>query len=235
MTTFRFAKPSIRRVVWSVVAVAAGICVITGVAVFVGILVSHPATDSAPTGDYVRLFVVCVVFYSLMFLWIVWWATIPAIIGLGVLAACMRRGDGHRQRTCARRRQVNSGSADATAPSCSSDRPVLGWHSHGGGGTMTHFHFVRPTLWRVVWSIIAAAFVVYLTGIVVVYVLALTTHGVVQPSSSNTYVGLLMWDMVFAAPVFVLFFWWATIPAIIGLGVLAACVRRTTAPETASR
>jgi hypothetical protein len=100
---------------------------------------------------------------------------------------------------------------------------------------VTHLHFVRPTLWRVVWSIVAAAFVVYITGIAVVYVLALTTHGVVQPSSSSTYVGLLMWDMVFAAPVFVLFFWWATIPAIIGLGVLAACVRRTTAPKKTSR
>jgi hypothetical protein len=100
---------------------------------------------------------------------------------------------------------------------------------------VTHLHFLRPTLWRAVWSIVTAAFVVYITGMVVVYVLALTPHGVVQPSSSNTYVGLLMWDMVFAAPVFLLFFWWATIPAIIGLGVLAACARRTTAPERASR
>lgn len=92
MSRFHFVKPSLWRLMWSVVAVAAGICVITGVAVFVGILVSHPpATDSVPTGDYVRLFVVCVVFYSLMYLWIVWWATIPAIIGLGVLAACVRR------------------------------------------------------------------------------------------------------------------------------------------------
>jgi hypothetical protein len=97
---------------------------------------------------------------------------------------------------------------------------------------MTTFRFVRPTLWRVVWSIVAAAFVVYITGIVVVYVLALTTHGVGQPSSSNTYVGLLMWDIVFAAPVFVLFFWWATIPVIIGLGVLAACMRRRTPAAT---
>jgi len=92
MSRFHFVKPSLWRLVWSVVAVAAGICVIIGVAVFVGILVSHPpATASAPTGDYVRLFVVCVVFYSLMYLWIVWWAAIPAIIGLGVLAACVRR------------------------------------------------------------------------------------------------------------------------------------------------
>ena len=92
MSRFHFVKPSLWRLVRSVVAVAAGICVIIGVAVFVGILVSHPpATASAPTGDYVRLFVVCVVFYSLMYLWIVWWAAIPAIIGLGVLAACVRR------------------------------------------------------------------------------------------------------------------------------------------------
>jgi hypothetical protein len=66
---------------------------------------------------------------------------------------------------------VNSGSADATTPSCSSEQPVLGRHSHGGGWTMTHLHFVRLTLWRVVWSIVAAAFVVYIAGIVVVYVL----------------------------------------------------------------
>jgi hypothetical protein len=41
--------------------------------------------------------------------------------------------------------------------------------------------------------------------------------------------------MVFAAPVFVLFFRLATIPANIGLDVLAACVRRTMAPGKASR
>jgi hypothetical protein len=95
---------------------------------------------------------------------------------------------------------------------------------------VTHLHFVRPTRWRVVWSIGAAAFVVYITGVVVVYVLALTTHGVVEPSSSNTYVGLLMWDIVFAAPVFVLFFWWVSVPVILVLGVLAACMRRGPAP-----
>jgi hypothetical protein len=99
---------------------------------------------------------------------------------------------------------------------------------------MTYLHFVRPTPWRILWSVVAAAFVVYMIAIVVVYVLALTTQGVVEPASPNTYVGLLMWDMVFAAPVFVLFFWWATVPAMIGLGVLIACARRSTVSDTGS-
>ena len=95
---------------------------------------------------------------------------------------------------------------------------------------MSHLHFVRPTRWRIVWSIVAAAFIAYITAVVVVYVLALTTHGVVEASPSNTYVGLLMWDIVFGAPVSMLFFWWLSVPVILILGVLAACMRRGPAP-----
>lgn len=100
---------------------------------------------------------------------------------------------------------------------------------------MSHLHFVRPTLWRVLWSVAAAAFAVYIIVVVAVYILGLTTHDGPKPTSSNDYVGFLMWDIIFAGPIFALMLWFVTVPAIIGLGVLAACIRRTTAPEKASR
>jgi hypothetical protein len=36
-----------------------------------------------------------------------------------------------------------------------------------------------------------------------------------------------MWDIIFASPVFVLMFWFITVPLIIVVGVLVACVHRT--------
>jgi hypothetical protein len=36
-----------------------------------------------------------------------------------------------------------------------------------------------------------------------------------------------MWDIIFASPVFVLMFWFITIPVVIVVGVLVACVHRT--------
>jgi ABC-type sulfate transport system permease subunit len=99
---------------------------------------------------------------------------------------------------------------------------------------MSRLRFARPSSWRVLWSLVAAAFAVYTIVVVVVYILGLTTHDGPKPTSSNGYVGFLMWDIIFAGPIFVLMLWFVTVPAIIGLGVLAACVRRTTAPERAS-
>jgi hypothetical protein len=82
----------------------------------------------------------------------------------------------------------------------------------------------------VLWSVVAAAVAVYLVATVVVYVSAIATHEVPEATSSNGYVGFLMWDMVFAAPVFVLFFWWVTVPLVLALGTLAACVRSSQVP-----
>jgi hypothetical protein len=91
MMAFRFTKPSLRRVLWSIVLVAVACCVIAGIAVSIGFILSNESSEPVPKGEYVRLFVVDITFWGPMYLLIVWWATIPAIIGLGVLAACVRR------------------------------------------------------------------------------------------------------------------------------------------------
>jgi hypothetical protein len=74
---------------------------------------------------------------------------------------------------------------------------------------------------------LAAAFALYLIATIVVYILAITTHDGPKSTSTNGYVGLLMWDIIFASPVFVLMFWFITVPLIIVVGVLVACVHRT--------
>lgn len=89
---------------------------------------------------------------------------------------------------------------------------------------MSRVHFVKPSAWRVFWSLFAAAFVVYVVAVVVLISAAFTSNR--PPStSSNEHVGLLMWDLVFAAPVFVLTLWFVTIPVIVALGVLCASIR----------
>ncbi|MEO8816292.1 MAG: hypothetical protein ABI307_13110 [Mycobacterium sp.] len=87
----RFAKPSAWRVLWSIVAVAVMCCIITGIAVDIGFVLTHNETEHTPTGDYVRLFVVSIAFYAPMFLQIVWQVSIPVILALGLLLACMRK------------------------------------------------------------------------------------------------------------------------------------------------
>jgi hypothetical protein len=86
---FRFTKPSLRRVFWSNVAVLVVCCVVAGIALSIGFI--RGATGPAPTGDYIRLVIVCITFLGPIYLLVVWWITIPAMIALGVLAACVRR------------------------------------------------------------------------------------------------------------------------------------------------
>lgn len=93
--------------------------------------------------------------------------------------------------------------------------------------------FVKPSWWRLLWSVVAAAFLVYVVAIVAIYVLGLVTSDVAKSKSSNPYVGFLMWDIVFAAPMYVLFLWWVTVPAILALGLFIAWARRTPAADTA--
>lgn len=89
--TLRFAKPSLWRVLWSIIAVAVVSCVITGIALSIGFIVGYDGPEPVSKGEYVRLVITCLTFWGPMYLLIAWWATIPAIIGLGALAACVRR------------------------------------------------------------------------------------------------------------------------------------------------
>ncbi|MDO2387184.1 hypothetical protein QRB41_28250 [Mycobacterium avium subsp. hominissuis] len=92
---------------------------------------------------------------------------------------------------------------------------------------MSGLHFARPSVWRVFWSVVAAVFVVYVVTVVVVYVVAVTTRGGPLSESSNGYIGFLMWDLLFAGPIYVLTFWFITLPAVFVLGGLMASLRRS--------
>lgn len=90
---------------------------------------------------------------------------------------------------------------------------------------MTRLQFVKPSPWRAFWCLALATFIVYATWIIVVYILAIITRDD-SLSSSNEHGGLLAWDLIFAAPLYALMFWFITIPAIIALGALIASIRR---------
>jgi hypothetical protein len=93
MTAFRFAKPSVWRVIWSLIAVAAASCVLAGTGLFIhALVVSHNDPTPTSTGDYIRLFIAFILLWGPSLLMIVWWISVPMITGLGVLAACIRRG-----------------------------------------------------------------------------------------------------------------------------------------------
>jgi hypothetical protein len=92
MTAFRFAKPSVWRVIWSLIAVAVGSCVLAGMALFVAFVVSHNDPTPTSTGDYIRLFIAFILLWGPSLLMIAWRISVPLIAGLGVLAACVRRG-----------------------------------------------------------------------------------------------------------------------------------------------
>jgi hypothetical protein len=86
---FRFAKPSLRRVLLSILAVVAVCGVIVGTALSSGFI--RGATGHVPTGDYIRLVILCITFWGPILLLTIWQITIPVMIALGVLAACVRR------------------------------------------------------------------------------------------------------------------------------------------------
>jgi hypothetical protein len=76
-------------VLWSVIAVTVICCVITGIVLSIGFI--HGATAPAPTDEYIRLVILCITFWGPMYLLIGWWITIPTMLVIGVLVACVRR------------------------------------------------------------------------------------------------------------------------------------------------
>jgi hypothetical protein len=90
--TFRFAKPSVRRLLWSVVAVTVTCCVIVSSAYVIGAIVTATDDPAPPsTGEYVQLAVVFLTFWSPLLLLNFWYISLPVIVALGVLVACVRR------------------------------------------------------------------------------------------------------------------------------------------------
>jgi hypothetical protein len=89
--TLHLAKPSIPRVIWSMIAVAVVACVVTGIALSVGFINGHNDNGAVPNGEYLRLVITCLTIWGPMYLMIAWQISIPTIIALGALAACVRR------------------------------------------------------------------------------------------------------------------------------------------------
>jgi hypothetical protein len=70
--------------------------VLAGTCLFItAVIVAHrdPISNSSPTstGDYIRLFIAFILLWGPSLLIIIWWASIPAIVALGILAACTHR------------------------------------------------------------------------------------------------------------------------------------------------
>ncbi len=91
MNRLRFTKPSLWRVLWSVVAVAVAGSVIVGFALYIGAIATHNETEHPPTGDYVRLFILDLTLWGPILVLTVWQVTIPVIGVLGVLVASVRK------------------------------------------------------------------------------------------------------------------------------------------------
>jgi hypothetical protein len=85
--TLHLVKPSIRRVIWSITAVVVTACVVTGIALTVGLFTGHHDNENVPTGEFVRLVIMCLTIWGPMYLLIAWQISIPVIIALGALAA----------------------------------------------------------------------------------------------------------------------------------------------------
>lgn len=100
----RLTKPSLRRAIWSMVAVAVACCVIVSSAYVVGALMTA-SDDPAPTstGEYVQLAVVFLTFWSPLLLLNFWYLSLPVIVALGLLIASIRRpqADESAERTSA--------------------------------------------------------------------------------------------------------------------------------------
>jgi hypothetical protein len=89
---------------------------------------------------------------------------------------------------------------------------------------MSRFSLTRPSLQRAVLSISAVTAVsCAITGIALAIAY---THGLTDPAPVGDYIRLFITFVVLWGPMYLLFFWWATIPFVIGLGALVAFARR---------
>ena len=86
-----FAKPSWRRALWSIVIAFVLSSIVAGIAVAIGFVTGKDANASVSGGEYVRLTVASLTIWGPMYLLTAWQVTIPSVIGIGVLAASVRR------------------------------------------------------------------------------------------------------------------------------------------------
>lgn len=91
MRGLRFVKPSVVRVFWSIIAAIAICCLIAGLSLFIGGIATDDDRGATSTGDYIRLFFVFIMIWGPGIILIAWKFSVPFMIGLGWLAASVRR------------------------------------------------------------------------------------------------------------------------------------------------
>ncbi|ADG97399.1 conserved hypothetical protein [Segniliparus rotundus DSM 44985] len=90
---------------------------------------------------------------------------------------------------------------------------------------MTRFHFVRPDLWRLFWSIVGIATAsCLLLGTILAVEFAIQAHG---KSSPPNYLGLWFFCVFLYSWWLLLSIWQITVPVVLVLGGLLASLRRT--------
>jgi hypothetical protein len=82
----KFAKPTRRRLLKSAIAVVLVCWVVASAAVCVGFIANHKG-DPLPTGEVVRLAVMCLAFWGPIAIITLWPVSIPLIAGLSALVA----------------------------------------------------------------------------------------------------------------------------------------------------
>jgi hypothetical protein len=88
--TRHLGKPSVRRALCSIVTVALIACVVTGIALAAGFVHGHNDNGAIPDGEYVRLVVTALTIWGPMYLLIASKVSVPVIVAVGSLAACVR-------------------------------------------------------------------------------------------------------------------------------------------------
>lgn len=98
---------------------------------------------------------------------------------------------------------------------------------------MSWLRLTKPSFKRAVLSIIAVTVVsCVITGIALAFSY---THSLSDPAPVGEYIRLFITFVTVWGPMYLLYFWWATIPALICLGALVASVRRRDAAGGARR
>lgn len=83
----KFTKPSGRRALVCIAAVAVFACVVMGIALYTAAIVTHNDPNPVGAGEYVRLFVVDISIWGPIALLTVWYISVPVIVVVGILVA----------------------------------------------------------------------------------------------------------------------------------------------------
>lgn len=85
----KLAKPSLLRALVCIAAVTVVACVVAGIGLYTAAIVTHNDPLPTGTGEYIRLFVVDITIWGPIALLTVWQISVPVIVAVGLLVACI--------------------------------------------------------------------------------------------------------------------------------------------------